>query len=204
MKKNLILFFFIASNVVLFGQEKTKRILSVSLGYIHHYNNLNEDGYYDYSYSSYRAFNEELSGFNLRFELATEIENLSLIFGSVYENTLNRYYDSPTFQFLLNGGGIYFGLNPEFGNKTFGFYADVAAGIFSYKNYIAIYGYPLAEQEYVYDKRASGGFGGMLNVGVYLRVWRLGIEPSFNLIYSGGSNASFTFYGLHLPISYRF
>lgn len=47
-------------------------------------------------------------------------------------------------------------------------------------------------------------FGIMASVGFYVNVWRIGINPTFNVLYAGGAGAGFFLYGFMLPLTVVF
>ena len=78
-----------------------------------------------------------------------------------------------------------------------------ALGAFSYKNYYIEYDNSLHLDEVIdiYDKQASFGLGGISSIGIYAKYKRIGINPSVQLIFSGGNDNSFLFYGFCFPIT---
>lgn len=44
----------------------------------------------------------------------------------------------------------------------------------------------------------------MASVGFYVNVWRMGINPTFNVLYAGGAGAGFFLYGFMLPLTVVF
>ncbi|WP_186756452.1 hypothetical protein [Echinicola salinicaeni] len=185
--------------------------MEISFGPFLHSNSMNEDNYYNFKRSSTGPDNEILQGVNLKFTLPTKLPYLDIIFGSLIEGGSSSYGStnwSPqrtnSYDYKLNGGGVYAGVSPKLKGKHFGLTSEFAIGVFSYKEVFAIFN--SIEEPYmdVYDRRTSFGLGGLSSIGFYAKFGRLGINPNLNAVFSGGDNASFTFYGLAVPLTYSF
>ncbi|UCS91569.1 hypothetical protein KZP23_12455 [Echinicola marina] len=191
--------------------QASKDGIEVSFGPFLHSNSMNEDNYYNFKRSSTGPDNEILQGVNLKFTLPTRLPYLDIIFGSLIEGASSSYGStnwSPqrtnSYDYKLNGGGVYAGVSPKLKGKHFGLTSEFAIGVFSYKEVFAIFN--SIEEPYmdVNDRRTSFGLGGLSSIGFYVKFGRLGINPNLNAVFSGGDNASFTFYGLAVPLTYSF
>lgn len=175
-------------------------------------NSLNGDNYYNFKYSSAPNTKEtSMSGVNLKLILPTKNKYIDLIFGSMLllgndELGSNSWSSGNTnsFDYTLNGGGVYFGISPKLKGKFIGLTSDFAIGVFSFKEYLGIFNNIQEPFSDVYQKKTSYGLGAMSAIGIYLKFGKIGINPSVNAIYSGSSNASFLFYGFTLPITFNF
>ncbi len=119
-------------------------------------------------------------------------------FGNIYPVSVNAH------DYIINGGGVYFGISPKLKGKFISLTSMFGAGFFSFKEYVSIVNNiydPFADE---HDLKASYGPGAISSVGLGIRIWKLGINPSVVAIYSGGAGASFTFYGFNLPITLQF
>ncbi len=207
----LLNFIFLLS---LTAQEKSSflRGVQIDLGYIYMSNSLNNNDYYNFKYNGAPIKDEtSMSGINLKFTLQTKNEYVDLIFGSmvlVGNDDLGSKSWSPgdtnSFDYSLNGGGVYLGVSPKIKGKTVGLTSDFAIGVFSFKEYLGIFNN--TQEPYVdeYEKNSTGGLGAISSIGGYVKLGKLGINPSVNVIYSGSSSASFIFYGFVLPVTYQF
>lgn len=54
------------------------------------------------------------------------------------------------------------------------------------------------------NQNKASVFGAMASVGFYVNVWRIGINPTFNVLYAGGAGAGFFLYGFMLPLTITF
>ena len=135
----------------------------------------------------------------------TNIESLDLICGTLIirdrNTTLSNHSDENQ-----NGGGVYFGISPKYKRKYFGLTSDFALGAFSFKKYMHAY-YQIPNGGKLIDEhetKASHGLGAVSSVGFYISAGRFSLNPSFMLIFSGGANAGFTYYGFNLPQVFKF
>ncbi len=205
MKKSISLFsvlFFVSS---LFAQVETMKPIRLEVGYLFHQNTLNEDHYFTFMSDRYSVQNTVMHGFNFKFS-AYYKENIDIIFGLIAENCFDEYNSSYStvitneIDYVLNGGAVYFGLNPHTKGKHFGVDADIAIGVFAYKEYRILYNSEFEPFLNVQDKKSSI-LGGLGTFGFYWRGKTLGISPEIQIMLAGGSNGSFLFYGLHFPIT---
>ena len=152
-----------------------------------------------------------IKAFNLKFTTETRYRNLDLIFGAMaligerYNQFSIGTYEKDGYQYLMNGGGVYAGISPKWKTKYFGLTSDFAVGIFPIKEYASAV---LADEAHpnftnVNQNKASV-FGAMASVGFYVNVWRIGINPTFNVLYAGGAGAGFFLYGFMLPLTITF
>ncbi|GAB3647508.1 hypothetical protein GCM10028791_09640 [Echinicola sediminis] len=186
---------------------KSKKI-EVSMGPTFHSNGMNEDYYYDFKLpsESIRPESEILEGVNLKFSISTKKEYMDLVFGTILEwgaSTVNRFSSRTSFDYKINGGGVYAGVSPKLKGKHFGLTSEFALGVFSYKETIVAFDDGASPPIDIYDKRNSHGLGALSSVGFYVKFGDFGINPNLNAIFSGGDNTSFIFYGLTIPITYN-
>ncbi len=209
MKKAICFLTAIFTCMQLFPQENKGNFVRMELGPCLHFNSLNEDYYFRYMNEGYLVENTSMMGLNLKFSLAFR-QGLDFIFGTLAEIGMDNYTDgewNPGYtnssDYVLNGGGVYFGLNPHTKGEHFGLDADIAAGILAYKEYRVIYNDTVEPYVDKYDKKSSI-FGGIASVGFYLRGKTLGVSPQFQVIMAGGNNGSFLFYGFYVPLTISF
>ncbi len=204
MKKSLSLLLALFLAFSLFSQGETMKPIRLEVGYLFHQNALNEDNYFNFMSDRYSVQNTVMQGFNFKVS-ANYKENMDLIFGLMAENCFNEYSSGYStvianeIDYVLNGGGVYFGVNPHTNGKHFGVDADIAIGVFAYKEYRMIYNSESEPFLNVQDKKSSI-LGGMGTFGFYLKGKKLGISPEIQFLMAGGSNGSFLFYGLNLPL----
>ncbi len=220
--KNLVFILIIMCLPLTVAGQKTesKSEISVELGYAIFDSSLNDDDFLFYSsfHNAYHGAMSPMRGMNLKFTLPTKREYLDLIFGAIYLNIEEQLDYTPTYplyiiksrEYILNGGGIYFGVSPKLKGKHFGLTSDLALGIFPFKEYNSIVHqysvhYPLERgDEIVMQQVRTSTFGGMASVGFYVKFGHVSINPSLNMIVAGGANASFLFYGFVLPLTIHF
>jgi len=221
MKKLIFLLLFLtvfSSNLFAQGQAETEREprIMVELGVMYLLNLLNEDPYFQFRYNPAWIYHgQELGGLNLKFTMPTRHEFLDVIGGAMFMNAIalgqgERILGWPgpglvnIQDHVINGGGVYFGISPKLGGRVFGFTSDLAIGVFSFKEYVAIVNNMTEPFVDIHSTKASHGLGAKCSIGMYLRIGRFGINPTILAIFSGGSGASFTFYGVNLPITFQF
>lgn len=184
----------------------------LEIGYLHIYNQLNSDQYFKYKFN-YATDNSDLDfgGVSLKLTYPTNFKNLDLVVGSVFIKVLNEFVQGHTNagsiladDYVSNGGGVYWGISPKLKGKHVGLTSEFGIGVFSFKEYVSIVNNVREPFVDLHNTKASSGLGAISSVGMYANWGRLGISPSLVGIFSGGSNASFTFYGLQLPITYQF
>jgi hypothetical protein len=209
MKKLLSVLLLVLLFHPVFSQRENLKPFRVELGYVLHVNSLNEDNYYKFMYPNYNVKNAAIHGINLKFSSFLH-ENLDLIYGAILEVGGDKYGSSnwnsgisDSYDYVLNGGGIYFGLNSHSTGKHFGIDADIAAGIMAYKEYRVVFNNSVEPFVDKYDKKSSF-MGGMASLGFYLRGDRIGISPELNAILAGGSSGSFMFIGFNVPLTVSF
>ncbi len=216
MKKLLLIFIcalFVGSAMAQ-STEKERMSFKVEVGFGVFSNSLNRDAYLDMNYpSGIISGDSKMKAFNLKFTAPTRYRNLDLIFGAmaIIGQNYDSYivdvggYDRRGYQYLMNGGGGYAGISPKWKTKYFGLTSDFAVGIFPIKEYASAV---LADEAHpnftnVNQNKASV-FGAMASVGFYVNVWRIGINPTFNVLYAGGAGAGFFLYGFMLPLTITF
>jgi hypothetical protein len=135
---------------------------------------------------------------------------MDIIFGAIAEIGADHYRDDSytaglddASDYVLNGGGVYFGLNPHTKGKNFGLDADLAIGILAYKEYRMIFNNEYEPFVEIYDKKSSM-VGALATAGFYLRGKTIGISPELQAIMAGGSSGSFLFYGINFPVTITF
>lgn len=194
---------------------KEKKSFKVEFGWGMFYNEFNQDDYLNMNYPAYAIFGQDkMFAFNLKFTTETRYRNLDLIFGAITligQNSGSLTIDHAGYpykmgyQYLMNGGGVYAGISPKLKTKYFGLTSDFAVGLFPIKEYASAV---VSSEEYpdfanVNQSKASV-FGAMVSLGIYVKVWRIGINPTLNVIYAGGANTSFLLYGFMLPLTITF
>ena len=215
MKKHIILLLLITQCLQTLGQNTevaTPNKLQLEIGYTFLSNSLNGDNYYRFLYAQAPNTKETtMSGVNIKFTLPTKNKSIDFIFGSMFllgndelGTTSWTSQQTNAYDYILNGGGVYAGISPKVKKKNWGVTSDFAIGLFSFKEYLAIYNNlqnPIIKE---YEKKASYGLGATTSVGVYFNFGKLGINPTLNAVYSGSSSASFLFYGFTLPLTFQF
>ncbi len=209
MKKVISILAFLLLCSGLFSQDENGLLLRMELGPHLLMNSMNEDDYFDYMNSNYSVQNASMIGLNLKFAARFK-PGLDIIFGVIADKGWDEFGNSfwnpgstNSSDFLLNGGGVYAGLNPHTRGEHFGLDAEIAAGILAYKQYRSIFNNTVQPYVDIYDKTSSF-FGGIGSIGFYLRGNTLGISPEFQIMMAGGSNGSFLFYGYSVPITISF
>ncbi len=194
-------------------EQKTEpHRIQVDLGYVVMSNYLNSDNFYSFkSGTAPETSNTSMGGVNLNFTLSTRYKYLDLIAGTIFmvgrDNLGSKSWapgNTSASDYLLNGGGVYAGISPKLKGKYIGLTSELAIGVFSFKEYTAIFNNIRPPFIDAYEKKASYGLGAMSSVGFYARYRKIGINPSVNAIFSGGANTSFLFYGIVLPITFQF
>ncbi len=194
--------------------EKERMPFKVEVGFGVFSNSLNRDAYLDMNYpSGVITGDDKMQVFNLKFTTPTRYRNLDLVFGAmaIIGHSYDTYtvdvggYERQGYQYLMNGGGVYAGISPKWKTKYFGLTSDFAVGIFPIKEYASAV---LADEAHpnftnVNQNKASV-FGAMASVGFYVNVWRIGINPTFNVLYAGGTGTGFFLYGFMLPLTVTF
>lgn len=74
-------------------------------------------------------------------------------------------------------------------------------GLLSYKEYFYYYS---ATQGIDINQKKSSFAGAISSIGVYARLGPVGLHPQAQVTFSGGSNASFLFYGVVVPLTINF
>ncbi|MBD8488786.1 hypothetical protein IFO69_08520 [Echinicola sp. CAU 1574] len=198
---------FVFNNAKAQSSTDSKKI-EFSIGPSFHSNSLNEDAYYDFKIPNkvLTPENEILNGVNLKVSLPTKRDYLDLIVGTIYEwgaSSIGTYSSNTSNDYKINGGGVYAGISPKLNGEHFGLTSEFAIGVFSYKETIVAYNDNSSESSVdIYDRRNSQGLGALSSIGFYVKFGKLGINPNLNAIFSGGNNASFTFYGFTVPLTY--
>ena len=213
LKTSIILLVIITTQLSLAQNDNIKfSQIQIELGYSVFWNSLNGDYYYEYKTSlAPNSSGSTIGGINLAFSIPTRINYLDLCFGSFYLRGLDEYSsggwtpgNTRSSDYLINGGGIYFGISPKLKTKYFGISTEYSIGVFSFKEYIAIFNNTREPYIDAYDRKASYGLGAKTSLGMYVKFGRFGIHPKFEALFSGGSDASFMFYGGTLPLTIRF
>ena len=216
MKKVLLLALCVVLWQTLEAQKISKERLPITVeaGFGIFNTDLNLDVFMDMNYPTQggKIYGQgNIKAFNLKFTTETRYRNLDLIFGAMaligerYNQFSVGTYEKDGYQYLMNGGGVYAGISPKWKTKYFGLTSDFAVGIFPIKEYASAV---LADEAHpnftnVNQNKASV-FGAMASVGFYVNVWRIGINPTFNVLYAGGAGAGFFPYGFMLPLTITF
>jgi hypothetical protein len=212
MRKLLLFILMSLSSFVLFSQEKEQKIKpSIEIGYTVLFNSLNSDNYANFNSSLANWNNTVLTGVNLKFVVNSKQSFLDYFVGTLFMVGADQLGstgwtpgNTASSDYVTNGGGVYAGISPKLKKKNFGLTSEFAIGVFSFKEYQAIYnnmGTPVVD---IYDKKTSAGLGAMSSLGFYLKIGKIGISPSVEAIFSGSSSASFLFYGFNFPLIYEF
>jgi len=212
MRKTLLLTFLTCCNFIVYTQEKEQKIKpSLEIGYSVLFNNLNSDNYANFKSSLASWDNTVLNGMNIKLVVNSKHSFLDYFVGTTFMvgadqlgSTSWTSGNTNSSDYVINGGGVYAGISPKLKKKHFGLTSEFAIGVFSFKEYQAIFNNRNEPFVDIYDKKTSAGLGAMSSVGFYIKTGRFGISPSINAIFTGSSNASFLFYGFHLPLSYQF
>jgi len=207
---------FLFSSTQLFSQDKNlgdkKNKPKVSIGYLYLYNNLNSDLYFDLK-STLLIDNadENMGGLNIKLDFPTRYEYIDIAVGALFMKGLSEFYLSGIYppsindcDYIINGGGVYIGISPKIKGRYIGLTSDFGVGVFSFKEYVSIVNNEVEPFVDIHNLKASYGLGAISSVGISFNIGRIGINPSLTGIFSGGSGASFTFYGFYLPLSYQF
>ncbi len=212
MKQKLLLIFLTCCSFIVFSQEKEQIMKpSVEIGYSVLFNNLNSDHYANFKSSLPSWDNTVLNGLNIKVAVNSKYSFLDYFVGTTFmvgADQLGSTGWAPgntnSSDYVFNGGGVYAGISPKLKTKHFGLTSEFAVGVFSFKEYKAIFNN--VNEPYVdfYDKNTSAGLGALSSVGFYLKAGRFGISPSVNAIFTGSSSASFLFYGFNFPITFYF
>lgn len=215
-KNYLLLFVLLLSGIQLFSQDKlleNRKIKpKVEIGYLHLYNGLNADSYFKLKYSNaIDNGNVNIGGLSLKLNFPTKFEFLDITVGSLFMKGFDEVdlgYINPSSvnssDYNINGGGVYFGINPKLKGKFIGLTSDFGIGIFSFKEYVNIVNNTKEPFVDEHSLKASYGLGAISSIGMYINFGRIGLYPSMVGIFSGGSGASFTFYGYNFQMSYQF
>jgi len=214
MKNTITLLVMISLSFNLYAQEEKVELKKIQLdiGYMYLSNSLNGDNYYKFKYNGAPNTEEtSMSGINTKFTMPSKNEYIDIVFGSLLligNDKLGSTSWSPgqtnSYDYKLNGGGIYFGVSTKLKGKYIGLTSDFTIGVFSFKEYLGIFNNTQEPFTDVYEKKASNGLGAMSSLGFYIKLGRFGINPSVNALYSGGSQTSFLFYGFVVPITFQF
>lgn len=215
-KQTVMLIALLLSGLHSFSQERwideSNGKPEVEIGYLHLCNNLNADNYFKFKYISATDNGDaSLGGISLKLNIPTKLKYLDITIGSIIVKGLDKIdfgHVNPSHlnvhDYIINGGGIYFGVSPGIKGKILSLTTEFGIGFFSFKEYVSIVNNvtdPFADE---HNLKASYGPGAISSVGLGIRIWKLGINPSVVAIYSGGAGASFTFYGFNLPLTLQF
>lgn len=212
MKKLLLFILTSLLSFTLFSQEKEYKIKpGIEIGYTVLFNDLNSDNYANFKSSLADWDNTFLTGVNFKFIVNSKYSFLDYFVGTLFTVGADQLGSTSwvpgntnSSDYVTNGGGVYAGISPKLKKKNFGLTSEFAIGVFSFKEYQAVYNNLVTPVVDIYDKKTSAGLGAMSSLGFYLKIGKLGINPSVNAIFSGSSSASFLFYGFNIPISYQF
>jgi hypothetical protein len=195
MKKLIFIFVVLAVTNHLYGQEADSRKITLKIGCTYFPNFFFNESYDTY-YTNPQAFTKAptLGGFNTEISVSTKNKHLYYMVGSTLVFSLDQI------DRVINGGGVYGGLNTKFGGKYFGLNFDFGIGAFSFKDQA----YASRSGVDVYENNATAGLGGITKIGFYAKYKRIGIAPNFQAIYSGSSSASLLLNGFNLPITIDF
>lgn len=212
MKKNLLIILVLMINLVAKSQEVSKKNnFNISVGYGFLYNDLNEDSYYWYKYQEYTVL-ENIENYSLKVEIPTKLKYLDITFGASYAVDRLSYGDGDYCEQgvygrgneYLNGGSIYFGVSPKLKFKYFGLTSELNIGYYTYRHHFSSFDLTLNPPVDVNMTKETSGLGAQINAGVYLKLWRVGVNPKISYILSSDYDASFIFYGFEIPLNIYF
>lgn len=196
MKAPVLLIVLILFPFASFPQGEKMKGLSLEVGYNVLFNGLNEDNHLADA-AGWLFTGNSMSGLGLR--VIKENQYFNIVAGCLIMADNNENFTT-TSDYLLNGGGVYAGICPKIKGKHIGLTSEFAVGIFSFKEYITLNDPPLI----LHEKNASSGLGGLSSVGMYVKFGRISFDPAVEVIFSGGANTSFLFYGIRLPLTIHF
>lgn len=212
----LVLWVFQFSTIQLFSQDKIfengKNKPKIEIGYLHLYNKLNADSYFRLKYVNATDNSDaSIGGLNVKLDFPTKYEYIDINVGALIMKGFDEidlgYVDPSSVNahdYNINGGGVYLGISPKIKGRYISLTSDFGVGVFSFKEYVSIVNnrtQPFVDE---HNLKASYGLGAISSIGISFNVGKIGINPSLTGIFSGGSGASFTFYGFYLPLSYQF
>ena len=214
-KKIMVICIAILIGSQLFSQDKYLKDEETSrfkIGVLVAYNYANDDNYLSFKYPIWKDNSAvDIMGFKLEIQFPTKYKYLDYSLGSLMligERYEGRVHQGPGItsvdDYILNGGGVYFAASPKTKGRIFGLTSSFGVGVFSFKEYVSVYDNTVDPIIDEHDLKASYGLGAISSIGLYLNVWKIGIHPSIFAIYSGGANASFTFIGFELPVTFQF
>ncbi len=212
MKRIVLTTVLTCCSFILFSQEQEQNVRpSIEIGYSVLFNNLNSDNYANFKSSLANWENTVLNGLSLKFVVNSKHSFIDCFVGTTFMigadqlgSTSWTSGNTNSSDYVINGGGVYAGISPKLKKEHFGLISEFAVGMFSFKEYQAIFnnlGTPVID---IYDKKTSSGLGAMSSVGFYLKIGKIGISPTAIAIFSGSSSASFLFYGFNIPLLYQF
>lgn len=202
MKKAIFLLILFLSLRLQSQEVKEDLNIQFEIGFLAHLNILNEDNYLENKSPFGLDDRRIMTGLDMRFILPTKFDFLDITIGSLVEKCWDEY--NATSDYILNGGGVYAGVSPKFKGRHFGITSLFAVGVLSYKEYFSYYSDSSTPVVDIYEKKSSFGLGAISSVGLYGKIGRIGINPQAQAIFSGGSNASFLFYGFLVPLTIQF
>ncbi len=212
--KNILLFMFATYILTanLCAQDIESKKVTLELGYSYLSNFFNGNDFYSYKHNNLlNTYDESMSGASFNIVRETKYKWVDILVGVQFNsrNTtvgLQSYRPGFTnsYDYSLNGGGVYVGIRPSYKTEHFGLTSDFSLGLFTYKEYIGIYNNQVQPFVDVFDRKASSGLGAKFSLGFYLKVWKIGIHPTADLLFSGGAGSSFMFYGTTLPLTFTF
>ncbi len=215
-KNYFVLFVFLISSIKLFSQDRIyedgKNKPKIEIGYLHLYNKLNTDSYFRLKYSNATDNSQaNIGGLNLKIDFPNSYEWFDYTIGTLFIKGFDEIdlgYINPSsvnaHDYNINGGGVYLGISPKIKGKYISLTSVFGVGVFSFKEYVGIINNSVTPFVDEHNLKASYGLGAISSIGVSFNVGKIGINPSLTGIFSGGSGASFTFYGFNFPLSYQF
>ena len=134
---------------------------------------------------------DDVFSLDLELEISTKYKNFNILIGSL----VVPMYGSNV---VVNGGGVYSGLNTKVGGKHFGANINFAVGFFSFKyNYYELNGTASSNN-------GTNGIGALSSIGLYFKFWKIGIAPNLRVVSSGSANTSLILIGFNVPITIEF
>lgn len=141
--------------------------------------------------------------------MPTKREYLDIFFGAMVDidrSTLGSgtsWWDGSTnaSDHNMNGGGVFAGLSPKWKGEHFGLTSEIGIGVFTFKDVYSHYNNMDEPFVDIHEEKITYGLGGMGSVGFYVKFGWIGINPNVNMLFTGGENASFLFYGVSLPLT---
>lgn len=149
-KQTIILLSLLLSGLQSFSQERligeSNGKPGIEIGYLHLYNNLNADNYFRFRYTfATNNGDASIGGFSLNLNIPTKLKYIDLSVGSVFmkgfdEIDFGNIYPVSVnaHDYIINGGGVYFGISPKLKGKFISLTSMFGAGFFPSRSTLAL------------------------------------------------------------------